>query len=171
MATIRIYADFNGLVDGPKTPGRIAVVLDTFGSLRDLANAGVILREGLPLVAFDESDEIEDLEGHGTAEYDLSNNWWVVEFDEEGVRYVPAGDRTIVTEFKCVSCKKPLQDLIKSNGLKVSDICPWCRTAIHAPIARPVNERRHLTTHSTGAEFTRLSSARLEGLIQCFPPG
>lgn len=140
MTTIRIYADFNGLVNGPKTPGRTAVVLDTFGSLRDLANAGVILHEGLPLIAVDGSDESEDLEGHGTAEYDLANDWWVVEFDEEGVRYVPAGDRTIVTEFTCVSCKKPLQDLIKSRGLKMGDACPSCRTAIHAPIARPIDD-------------------------------
>jgi DNA-directed RNA polymerase subunit RPC12/RpoP len=137
MAQIRIYADFNGLVNGPKTPGRTAVVLDTFGSLRDLANAGVVLREGLPLVAVDASDESEDLEGHGTAEYDPLNDWWVVEFDEEGVRYVLAADRTIVTEFKCVSCKTPLQDLIKSKGLRLGDTCPSCRTAIHAPMARP----------------------------------
>src|SRR5450432_828363 len=139
MTTVRIYADFNGLVNGPKTSGSTAVVLDTFGSLRDLANAGVVLREGLPLIAVDASDESEDLEGHGTAEFDLSNDWWVVEFDQEGVRYVPAGDRTIVTEFRCVSCEEPLQDLIKSRGLKQGDICPACGTAIHAPIARPID--------------------------------
>ena len=135
----RIYADFNGLVDGPKTPGRTAVVLDSFGSLRDLANAGIVLREGLPLVAVDASDESEDLEGRGTAEYDSTNDWWVVEFDEEGVRYVPAGDRTVVREFKCVSCNEPLHELITSKGLKLGDICPTCGTPIHAPIARPIN--------------------------------
>jgi hypothetical protein len=138
MTTIRIYADFNGLVNGPKTPKRTAVVLDTFGSLRDLANAGIILHEGLPLIAVDASDEFEDLEGHGTAEYDPVNNWWVIEFDEIGVRYVSAGDRTPVTEFRCVSCKTSLNDLIKSKGLKLGDVCPICGTPVHAPIARPV---------------------------------
>jgi hypothetical protein len=137
---VRIYADFNGLVNGPKTPGRTAVVLDTFGSLRDLANAGIVLRDGLPLIAVDESDESEDLEGHGTAEYDPENDWWVVEFDEEGVRYVAAGDRTPVTEFKCVSCRKPLHDLIKPTGLKLGNVCPSCGTPIRAPIARPINQ-------------------------------
>ena len=147
---IRVYADFNGLVYGPKTPGRTAVVLDTFGSLRDLANAGVVLREGLPLVAFDESDESEDLEGRGTAEYDQANDWWVVEFDEEGVRYIPASDRKIVTEFKCVRCRTPLQDLIKSKGLRLGDICPSCGTAIHSPIASPI--KRNATEQALGAD-------------------
>jgi hypothetical protein len=40
MKVQRIYADFNGLVRGPRNPDRTAVVLDTFGSLRDLSNAG-----------------------------------------------------------------------------------------------------------------------------------
>ena len=137
MSALRIYADFNGLVNGPKNPERTAVVLDTFGSLRDLANAGVILREGLELIAVDESDESEDLEGHGTAEFDRENGWWVVEFDEHGVRYVPAGDRTPVRGFRCVSCQAVIDDFIESNGLNLGDRCPNCRTAIHAPIAPP----------------------------------
>jgi hypothetical protein len=107
LTAIRIYADVNGLVNGPKTPGRTAVVHDTLCSLRDLASAGIVLREGLALIAVDASAESEDLEGHRTTEYDLVNDWWVVEFDEEGVRYAAAGDRTAVTEFKCVSCKEP----------------------------------------------------------------
>jgi hypothetical protein len=137
---VRIRADFNGLVHGPKSPERTAVVLDTFGSLRDLANAGIILREGLPLIAVDASDESKDLEGHGTAQYDPGNDWWVVEFDEKGVRYVPAGDRTPVTEFKCVSCRRSLHNLINAKGLKVGDVCPACGTPIHAPIACPKRE-------------------------------
>lgn len=38
--TLRVYADFNGLVAGPRHPGRTAVVLDTFGSLRELGIVG-----------------------------------------------------------------------------------------------------------------------------------
>jgi len=68
---VRIYADFNGLVCGVVDPSRTAVVLDTFGSIRDLSNAGTVLSVGLPLVTYDESDETEDLEGHGIAQYDL----------------------------------------------------------------------------------------------------
>src|SRR5262245_50876386 len=108
MASTRIYADFNGLVRGPRNPERTAVVLDTFGSLRDLSNAGLLLKEGLPLIAVDWSDDDEDLEGHGTAQYDRTQKWWVVEFDELGVRYVPAGDRSAVNKFLCVNCQRPL---------------------------------------------------------------
>jgi len=66
---VRIYADFNGLVDGVVNPKRTAVVLDTFGSLRDLSNAGIVLSVGLPLVAFDESDEsdVHDAAKRGAA--------------------------------------------------------------------------------------------------------
>src|SRR6187200_2399503 len=93
MSALRIYADFNGLGRSCVNPERTAVVLDTFGSLRDLSNAGVVLEPGLPLIAVDASDEDEDLEGHG-----------FVEFDEQGGRYVPAGDRTAVRKFLCVRC-------------------------------------------------------------------
>jgi hypothetical protein len=133
----RIYADFNGLVSGPKNPERTAVVLDTLGLLRDLANAGIVLHEGLPLIAVDASDESEDLEGNGTAEYDHFNSWWVVEFDEEGVRYVSGGDRSPMISFSCVSCREPLHELIKAKGLRFGDECPSCRTPIHAPLAPP----------------------------------
>ena len=139
MSAIRIYADFNGLVNGPKNPERTAVVLDTFGSLRDLANAGVVLKEGLKLIAVDWSDETEDLEGHGTAEFDRERGWWVVEFDAQGVREVPAGDRTPVTAFRCVSCQAEIEDFIEANGLKLGDKCPKCGIAIHAPLAPPVS--------------------------------
>ena len=135
---LRIYADFNGLVNGPVTPKHEAVVLDTFGSLRDLANAGVILSDGLSLIAWDASDADEDLEGHGLARFDRDNNWWVVEFDEQGVRYVPCVNRETVTEFKCVACSKRLDELIKKNGLKEGDVCPSCATPIHSSLAPPI---------------------------------
>jgi hypothetical protein len=145
MSTLRIYADFNGLVRGPRM-GREAVVLDSFGSVRDLANAGVVLTEGLPLIAVDWSDEVEDLEGHGTAEYDAANGWWVVEFDEVGVRYVPAGDRSPVTEFRCVGCSTDLSSsrvvsTPRPSGdsavVQAFPSCPGCGLRIDHPIRPP----------------------------------
>ncbi|HLM59214.1 MAG TPA: hypothetical protein VK308_00280 [Pyrinomonadaceae bacterium] len=70
MKRLRIYADFNGLRISPRNHERSAVALDTFGSLRDLSNAGIKLKEEMPLIIFDWSDENEDLEGHCTAYYD-----------------------------------------------------------------------------------------------------
>jgi hypothetical protein len=138
---IRIYADFNGLVGGVKYPERTAVVLDTFGSLRDLANAGVVLREGLPLIAVDWSDDFEDLEGHGTAQYDHGQRWWVVEFDDRGVRYVPKGDRSPVAEFCCVHCHHPLLGISAIAAFQPNASCPKCGTSVIAPLAPPGVER------------------------------
>jgi len=135
-SAIRVSADFNGLGPG-LTPGRTAVVLDTFGALRDLANAGVVLREGLPLVAHDASDETEDLEGHGVARYDPAHGWWIVEFDEVGVRCVPAGDRTWPSEFLCVSCRVDLAGELPAAGTRPGQVCSACGTPLLAPLAAP----------------------------------
>ena len=137
MPTTRIYADFNGLVRGVKLPERTAVVLDTFGSLRDLANAGLVLHEDLPLIAVDWSDGDEDLEGHGTAQYDHDKKWWVVEFDVLGVRYVPAGNRSPVIEFLCVHCRQPLSKLSAQTTFQPGASCPSCGTSVLAPFAPP----------------------------------
>lgn len=136
MTIKRIYADFNGLVPDVKNPNRTAVVLDTIGSLQDLSNAGLILSEGLPLIAFDWSDESEDLEGHGTAHWDRDRRWWVVEFDDAGVRYVPAGDRTPVVEFLCVSCRQPIPGM-PGKGFSAKTVCQSCGTSILAAYAPP----------------------------------
>jgi hypothetical protein len=81
MSIPRIDAEFNSLVAGVQDPSRTAVVLNTFGSLCDLSNAGICLKQDMPLIAFDWSDAEEDLEGHGHAQYDRDRHWWVVEFD------------------------------------------------------------------------------------------
>jgi len=137
MSPIRIYADFNGLVNGVKNPERTAVVLDTYGSLKDLSNLGVILKIDLPIIAFDASDEDEDLEGHGTAQFDSIHKWWVVEFDEVGVRDVPAGDRTPIKKFLCVSCREDLYNFSQGKMVNVTSPCPNCGEDIRKPYESP----------------------------------
>ncbi len=137
MDPIKIYADFNGLVFNPETRRAEGVVLDTFGSLRDLSNAGVVLREGLPLICIDASDEKEDLEAEGIAEFNCENGWWILKFNEDWIKDVPAGDRTPINEFLCVSCRKDLGPEIKSKKLSTTDICPSCNTPIMAAVAKP----------------------------------
>lgn len=138
MTTLRIYADFNGLVSGPSNPSRVAVVLDTFGSVRDLANAGVLLHPGLPLIAVDWSDEAEDLEGHGTAQFDWKRGWWVVEFDELGVRYVPAGDRTENGQFLCLGCRNDVGTAAATLArARAENRCPKCGEPLDSPIRPP----------------------------------
>lgn len=137
VSPVRIYADFNGLVGGVVNPSRTAVVLDTFGSLRDLSNAGVVLVPGLAVIAFDESDENEDLEGHGTAQYDYKREWWVVEFDEQGVRDVPAGPRGAASEFHCVKCRTLLEGASYNTVWREDCRCNSCGTSARAAIAPP----------------------------------
>lgn len=138
----RIYADFNGLVAGVRDPSRIAVVLDTFGTARDLANAGILLYEGCELITYDWSDDEEDLEGHGAARFDPRRRWWVAEFDEQGVRYVPKQDRTPVTVFRCIGCRQDLAPSFAPNRARsADDLCPSCSTSILAPIAAPSTAR------------------------------
>ena len=85
----RIHADFNGLSHSRRTPGRLAVPLDTEGSRQDLAAAGVEPREGVRLTVFDWSDEVEDLEAEATLYRDPGSGVWIAELDADGYRYVP----------------------------------------------------------------------------------
>ena len=108
MSPTRIYADFNGLVRSPRNSARTAVVLDTFGSLRDLSNAGLILSEGLPLIAVDSADENEDLEGHGTAQYDRDRKWWVLN----------------LTRWACAMCQQAIATRLRNSyASPVSGLC------------------------------------------------
>ena len=140
MSLVRIYADFNGLVRGPSNQERTAVVLDTFGSLRDLSNAGVRLKIGLPLIAFDQSDDNQDLEGHGTAQYDTKHKRWVVEFDELGVRYVPARGQRSQDTLLCINCREPVPGITSAIMGKPETLCSLCGTNVFSPFAAPEPE-------------------------------
>lgn len=132
----RIYADFNGVVAGVRRVDRSAVVLDEIRTVQELANAGVVLRNDLPLIVYDGSDDEEDLEGHGAAFYDRLRRRWVAELDERGVQYVPKKARALPTEFRCVGCRRdlgPQASVIRSAGVT----CPSCGTSILEPIAAP----------------------------------
>lgn len=138
-APIRIHADFNGLVRGVVDPSRTAVVVDTFGSLVALSNAGIVLSAGLPLVAFDPSDDAEDLEGHGTAQYDTKRGRWVVEFDEHGVRYVPASGQPLGNDMvlRCLRCGTAIPEVKAATALSSNLRCSACGTGALAALAPP----------------------------------
>lgn len=129
----RIYADFNGLVGGQGTGG--AVGLDTFGSLRDLANAGLRLFDGMPLTIYDWSDDEEDLEADAVARFEPRRGIWWAEFGPEGFRYVPKKARDQSSVFLCVECRTRLDEHVRKAGLRIGDTCPSCGTPIHAPLA------------------------------------
>lgn len=115
------------------------VPLDTWGSLRDLSNAGVRLTEGTVLVIHDASDEEEDLEGRAVAYYDPERAWWYAEL-QQGFEYVPARDRTPVTVFLCLGCRT---DTGWPHGggaiiqLDRVETCPTCGLSSASALAPP----------------------------------
>jgi hypothetical protein len=137
---IRVYADFNGLQGSRRNPSLLAVPLDTYGSLRDLANLGIRLSPDLSLIIYDWSDEDEDLEGYALVYWDSVSQSWIAELDSRGVQYVPKRSRDRNERFLCVQCRTPLQEFIRQNGLNITATCSECGTAIHAPIA-PLDAR------------------------------
>lgn len=122
----------------PRTPVRSMVPLDTWGSLRDLSNAGVRLTEGTELVIHDASDELEDLEGRAVAYYDPERAWWYAEL-EDGFDYVPARDRSPVTTFLCLDCRTDLGVPHADGGVVARRVenCPTCGLSIQTAIAAP----------------------------------
>jgi len=134
----RIYADYNGLQASPRNLSKLAVALDTFGSLRDLSNANVRLQDGVQLIIFDYSDADEDLENSVTVYWEKARNRWLAEFIEEEVVYIPKRDRTENNEFLCLKCRTPLEDYIDKNGMDASCVCQSCGEKIAAAIEPPI---------------------------------
>jgi len=134
----RIYADFNGLEPSSEYEGRLAVPLDTVGSLQDLSNAGVRLREGDVLTIYDASDENEDLEASAIARYDRPRRIWIAELGPAGYSYV---SRTVqkASTFLCVGCRYDLGAAPSQGGALPwpPRVCPSCGLETNAALAPP----------------------------------
>lgn len=137
--TPRIYADFNGLRNPNCTEGRLAVALDTLGTLRELTNAGVRLADGLRLTVYDWSDEEEDLEAEATARYDPDGGLWWAELALNGYEYVPKRSRATNPRFLCLGCRYDLASDPAAWGEWAPKVhaCPSCGTAVAAAVAPP----------------------------------
>ena len=133
-----IYADFNGCMESPRDSTRSIVPLDTWGTLRDLSNAGIKLQEGLKLVIHMDSDESQDVEADAIAYFDRGRNWWYAELESE-IRDVPAYDRS-VTQFLCLGCRSDLgpEALVPGSPIRRRyEQCPSCGQSIQSAIAPP----------------------------------
>jgi hypothetical protein len=134
----RVYADFNGSMESPRDSSRWIVPLDTWGSLRDLSNAGIKLHDGLKLVIHMDSDESEDIEADAVAYFDRERSWWYAELESE-IRDVPVYDRS-VTQFLCLGCRSdlgPLALVPDSATPKRYEHCPTCGQSFESAIAAP----------------------------------
>ena len=133
---MRIYADFNGLHRSPHRSNKQIVPLDTFGSLCDLAHAGIVLAEGAKLTIFDQSDEEEDLEADAIASFDTTLQCWVAEIDAKGIRDVPAQGAKR-QGLVCVACRNDLEAFVAKEGLSQNSCCPACEVPVLSPILPP----------------------------------
>ena len=140
MNQLRIYGDFHRIFSSPRNSDREGVSLDRYGSLRDLSNAGVRLKEEMELTVFDWSDENEDIEVHCKVYYDWQREFWLAEFDERGIVDVPKGERKTETEFLCLGCRNNLKDYFSKHGRNPETKCPTCGTLITEAIAPPENQ-------------------------------
>lgn len=114
------------------------VALDTFGTLRDLSNAGVVLQEGLVLQIYDWSDEHEDLEADAVARFDNERKIWFAVIDKKGYRYVTASARDQNNHFLCVSCRRDIgaNAYVLRSGLALEN-CPACGCPLSHALAPP----------------------------------
>src|SRR5215207_6292847 len=103
--TPKIYADFNGYRRGDDTDW---VELDTFGTLKDLHFYQIVLREGLEIMTWDQSDESEDMEVVGTCHYHVGGRpHWCVHIPPGSLRYVPRCHE-LTPDPLCFRCRQPL---------------------------------------------------------------
>ena len=126
MKKPRIYADFHGIICSHRNEGLDAIVLDGTGTLRELSNAGIVLKEGMKLIVYTESDDTEDLEHDVELYFCTEDKNWHGEVIGE-LRNVPIQNpQSPSPEFNCVSCQHKLVAHIKNNGLQRGDTCPNC---------------------------------------------
>jgi hypothetical protein len=126
-----IYADFNGTTSSSRNKNLSAVPLDTYGSLKDLTNQQVRLKEGLTLIIYMDSAEGEDLEANSIVYYDFKHKWWMAEIDKEKIRYVPSHDDLWNQKvFLCLQCRQDLEPYFKEHGRNLQTCCPHCGLSI-----------------------------------------
>jgi len=129
----RIYADFNGYYHGKPTDW---VELDTFGTLVDLHHFQVRLVEGLEIIAWDQSDDDEDMEVEGICQYHsaLQRPRWCVHFPHGSLLYIPRRNEPLSRPFVCFQCRRQIPDSVRQHE---TQSCPHCGLDLHFPWMAP----------------------------------
>lgn len=127
-----IYADFNGCRRGSDSDW---VELDTWGTLKDLHFFQIVLREGLEMMAWDQSDEEEDMEVTGTCRLHRGHlrPHWCLHFPQGTLRYVPRKHET-APDFLCFRCRQVLEESVRHDQ---DGHCPGCGLAVAYPWSDP----------------------------------
>ena len=129
----RIYADFNGYLQGEDYDG---VELDTLGTLADLHYQQIKLTEGLQLMAWDGSDDEEDLEVTGSCHFHRgSRPHWYLAFPRGSLSYVKRRHQS-TPPLLCFRCRYQIADASQHPKVQA---CPSCGLSLHFPWQQPLN--------------------------------
>lgn len=127
----RIYADFNGYRRGESLDW---VELDTFGTLVDLHFQQLALADGLELMAWDQSDEEEDLEVTGRCRFNSEiRPYWFLEFPKGELNYVPRRHASVYP-LLCFRCRHRIAEPPQPAAV---EFCPVCNLPLDFPWSPP----------------------------------
>lgn len=130
----RVYADFNGFYRGDSYDW---VELDVFGTLADLHFQKIALAEGLELMAWDHSDDDEDIEAVGTCHFHPSGRGhWCLHFPCGSLSYVPRRHQ-ITGPMLCFRCRHQVTGSLRQPEVET---CPSCGLSIHFPWLPPATQ-------------------------------
>jgi len=131
----RIAADFNGIT---QTDQSCCLILDSYTTLRDLSFHRIRFEEGMRLVFWDQSDEVEDLEVETVLCYDSRSKKWLGQFSAGTIRDVPAKDRNAGSpSLLCFSCRKDVSAQFPHFWSHIPPICPHCGLSLMIPMEPP----------------------------------
>jgi hypothetical protein len=133
----RIHADFNGYHRDDEFD---FVELDTMATLIDLHRLQIRLTEGLEIMAWDQSDENEDMEVVGTCHYQVTfgRARWCVRFPRGALVYVPRRNESPSHQFICFQCRQPLPEM----RVPGDQVCAHCGLPINFPWQPPASARQ-----------------------------
>ena len=133
---MRIYADFNALHGVEDAP---ALMVERFGTLRELHRLKVKLEEDATYTFWDESDSHEVLEVEGRVVFDHESGQWLATFSWAGLNHTqrPALENK-ERSFPCFRCREDLSAQIEESGLGRDSLCSSCNLPLNFPIEAPI---------------------------------
>lgn len=135
-----IYADFNAVLCAKKREGtsEVEMPITGYGTLQSLAQQGIRLTEGMPLLLF----EPGDIQCEAFAHFDdqLTDpagrvGAWVAVLNLNDVQ-----DSTMPWPsdlHPCISCGADLRDHLRTHGSGYVEHCPRCDASVMEPMAPP----------------------------------
>ena len=140
MPDIKIYADFNGIIDCSEETSKSCLALTGYGTIASLSRHQIRLREGMILTFY----EPNDIEVEGEVFYDkripgkfTSPGQWLALYDSEKVRKSQESCDLDLKQHLCFRCRMDLTSYLKTIGRQYKESCPNCGTDTMFPLLPP----------------------------------